>query len=375
MTQRSSRSAPAVAPAAARARTGPPRPPATSPPPDGVRAGDTAKPRPKPRRRPAQAAQPVIEQVTTEAVPADTAAPRAPKAPSARTAPKARAASTTTERGPLAGVSPDAWWSALQHAAREVFGDQWEPQLAQMLALLRRRLTGGYDVDEFGFDQEVAEKFMLALMRPIAEKWFRIEVRGVENIPDEGGALIVSNHSGTVPVDGMMTMVAVHDHAGRHLRPLGADLVFRMPFVGELARKSGATLACTEDAERMLGMGELVGVWPEGFKGVGKPFSRALQAPALRPRRLRQCRAAHRCPDHPALGRGRRGDLSAHRQHPGPRPPARGAVRADHTALPVARPARLGAAAVQVAAGVRRADPHRRVRRRRGRRPRCSSST
>ena len=238
-----------------------------------VRAGDTAKPRPKPKRRPAEPAQPVIEQVTTEAVPADTAAPKAPKAPRARTAPKARAATTTTDSGPLAGVSPDAWWSALQHAAREVFGDQWEPQLAQMLALLRRRLTGGYDVDEFGFDQEVAEKFMLALMRPIAEKWFRIEVRGVENIPDEGGALIVSNHSGTVPVDGMMTMVAVHDHAGRHLRPLGADLVFRMPFVGELARKSGATLACTEDAERMLGKGELVGVWPEGFKGVGKPFS------------------------------------------------------------------------------------------------------
>jgi 1-acyl-sn-glycerol-3-phosphate acyltransferase len=206
-------------------------------------------------------------------VPADTAAPKAPKAAKARAAPEARTATTTTDRGPLAGVSPDAWRSAFQHAAREVFGDQWEPQLAQMLALLRRRLTGGYDVDEFGFDPEVAEKFLLALMRPIAEKWFRIEVRGVENIPDEGGALIVSNHSGTVPIDGLMTMVAVHDHAGRHLRPLGADLVFRMPFVGELARKSGATLACTEDAERMLGLGELVGVWPEGFKGVGKPFS------------------------------------------------------------------------------------------------------
>ena len=232
-----------------------------------VRAAETAKPRPKPRHRPTMAAQPVIEQVTTEAVPAE------PLSTKARETPTARATTTTTDRGPLAGVAPDAWWSALQHAAREVFGDQWEPQLAQMLALLRRRLTGGYAVDEFGFDPEVADKFMLALLRPIAEKWFRLEVRGVENIPEEGGALIVSNHSGTVPVDGLMTMVAVHDHAGRHLRALGADLVFRMPFVGQLARKGGATLACTEDAERMLSMGELVGVWPEGFKGVGKPFS------------------------------------------------------------------------------------------------------
>jgi 1-acyl-sn-glycerol-3-phosphate acyltransferase len=157
-------------------------------------------------------------------------------------------------------------------AARETFGDQWEPRLAELLALLRRRLSGDYEVDEFGFDPELTEKLTLALLRPIAEKWFRIEVRGADHIPEVGGALIVSNHSGTVPVDALMTTVAVHDHTGRFLRLLGADLVFRMPFVGELARRGGATLACNEDAERMLSRGDLVGVWPEGFKGIGKPF-------------------------------------------------------------------------------------------------------
>jgi 1-acyl-sn-glycerol-3-phosphate acyltransferase len=70
-----------------------------------------------------------------------------------------------------------------------------------------------------------------------------------------------------------MTMLAVHDTTGRFLRPLGADLVFRLPLVGGLARKGGATLACGEDARRMLSGGELVGVWPEGFKGIGKPWS------------------------------------------------------------------------------------------------------
>jgi 1-acyl-sn-glycerol-3-phosphate acyltransferase len=153
-----------------------------------------------------------------------------------------------------------------------VFGDDWEPRLAEVLAVLRRRLTGEYDVDEYGFDPEVTEKLTLALLRPIAEKWFRIEVRGIENIPAHGGALIVSNHSGTVPVDAMMTTVVVHDHTDRFLRLLGADLVFRMPFVGQMARRGGATLACHEDAERLLRSGELVGVWPEGFKGIGKPF-------------------------------------------------------------------------------------------------------
>jgi len=232
--------------------------PAAKPAPSGPRA---ATPR-RTSQEPAAAPE-TIEQVAPEAVP--------PLEPASSEQP--RPAATTTDRMPLVGISPDAWWTMLQAAAGEVWGEQWEPKLAEMLALLRRRLTGVYEVDEFGFDPEVTEKFTLALLRPIAEKWFRVEVRGIENIPDEGGALIVSNHSGTVPVDALMTMVAVHDHTGRFLRLLGADLIFRMPFVGEMARRGGATLACNEDAERMLSRGDLVGVWPEGFKGIGKPFA------------------------------------------------------------------------------------------------------
>lgn len=180
---------------------------------------------------------------------------------------------TTEERSPLAGIPASDWVAALDVAAREVFGEEWEPQLARLLAFLRRRVTGDYVVDEYGFDAELTQRFFLAALRPIAEKWFRVEVLGAENIPATGGALVVSNHSGTIPVDGLMTMVSIHDHTGRSLRPLGADLVFRLPFVSSLARKAGATLACTEDAERMLRDGELVGVWPEGFKGIGKPYS------------------------------------------------------------------------------------------------------
>jgi 1-acyl-sn-glycerol-3-phosphate acyltransferase len=179
----------------------------------------------------------------------------------------------TEERLSKGGIPASDWLAAFQHAARELFGDQWEPQLARLLAFLRRRVSGDYVVDEYGFDQEITERFFMAALRPIAQKWFRIDVRGIENIPSEGGALVVSNHSGTVPVDGLMTMVSIHDHTGRFLRPLGADLVFKMPVVSSLARKGGTTLACNEDAERMLRGGELVGVWPEGFKGIGKPYA------------------------------------------------------------------------------------------------------
>jgi 1-acyl-sn-glycerol-3-phosphate acyltransferase len=185
----------------------------------------------------------------------------------------ARTPVITRDRGPLAGIPVGDWLSAFQFAASELFGDEWEPQLAKFLAFLRRRVTGDYLVDDYGFDPEVTQRFVMTALRPIAQKWFRVDVRGAENIPTDGGALVVSNHSGTIPMDGLMTMVSIHDATGRHLRPLGADLVFRMPVVSSMARRSGATLACNEDAERMLGGGELVGVWPEGFKGIGKPYS------------------------------------------------------------------------------------------------------
>ncbi|MFF9070390.1 lysophospholipid acyltransferase family protein [Streptomyces sp. NPDC014891] len=150
----------------------------------------------------------------------------------------------------------------------------WERKLAGGLAFLRRRITGDYEVDEFGYDEELTDQVLMSLLRPLYEKYFRVEVKGVENIPAEGGALIVANHSGTLPLDGLMMQVAVHDHhpAGRHLRLLAADLVFVLPVVNELARKAGHTLACAEDAERLLRSGEIVGVMPEGFKGIGKPF-------------------------------------------------------------------------------------------------------
>jgi len=151
----------------------------------------------------------------------------------------------------------------------------WERRIAGAMAFLRRRVTGEYDVDEFGFDADLTEHLALPLLRPLYEKYFRIEARGMENVPSEGGALIVANHSGTIPVDSTMTTLALHDHhpAHRHLRMLAADLVFTMPVIAPMARKTGATLACNEDAERLMSSGELVGVWPEGFKGIGKPFS------------------------------------------------------------------------------------------------------
>jgi len=150
----------------------------------------------------------------------------------------------------------------------------WQQQLAGALAFLRRRLTGDYSIDEFGYDQDFHRSVVLPPLRLLYERWFRVEVQGMQHIPDTGGALIVANHSGTIPMDAAMLTVATHDHHPQHrpLRTLAANLVFDTPVLGPLTRKAGGTLACNPDAERLLGSGELVSVFPEGFKGVGKPF-------------------------------------------------------------------------------------------------------
>ncbi|SMD05995.1 1-acyl-sn-glycerol-3-phosphate acyltransferase [Lentzea albidocapillata] len=150
----------------------------------------------------------------------------------------------------------------------------WERRLTDLLSFARRRIAGDYQVDEFGFDRDLTENVLMPPLKPLYEKWFRVETIGLNNIPEAGGALIVANHSGTVPLDALMTSfgIASEHPAHRHMRMLGADLVFRTPVLGALARKSGQTLACNPDAERLMSSGELVGVWPEGFKGIGKPF-------------------------------------------------------------------------------------------------------
>jgi 1-acyl-sn-glycerol-3-phosphate acyltransferase len=178
-----------------------------------------------------------------------------------------------TREEPAAGSPADP--AAGEAGVEGSRGDGWEQRIAGGLSFLRRRLTGDYEVDDFGYDQELTEQVLMSMVRPLYEKYFRVEVKGIENIPSEGGALIVANHSGTLPLDGLMMQVAVHDNHpdNRHLRLLAADLVFMLPVVNELARKAGHTLACAEDAERLLRRGELVGVMPEGFKGIGKPFS------------------------------------------------------------------------------------------------------
>lgn len=155
----------------------------------------------------------------------------------------------------------------------QALGVDWQESLEQVVDFARSRFSGDYAIDDFGFDPEFTTKIFLPLLRPLVQSWFRVEVRGAENLPATGSALLVSNHAGTMPLDGMILHAVVYDEIDRHVRMLGADLIFSTPFSHDLARKTGTTLACQEDAERLLADNQLVAVYPEGFKGLGKSYA------------------------------------------------------------------------------------------------------
>lgn len=194
---------------------------------------------------------------------------------------------TGQEPGPPAvGEADDAFTRADRELSRRGFGpavdalaalrdaadEGWIERLRELAAFAGRRLTGDYPIDDFGFDRDLTEQVLMPLVRPLHRHYWRVASHGQEHVPRDGGALLVANHAGTLPFDAMITRLDLFDVTGRHARELGADLVFRTPFVGEFARKTGVTLAAGDDADRLLEAGELVAIWPEGYKGLGKPW-------------------------------------------------------------------------------------------------------
>ena len=133
-------------------------------------------------------------------------------------------------------------------------------------------------VDDFGLDPTY-EARLQPLLDAVYARYFRVQVDGAERIPAQGGVMLVCNHSGALPWDGVMLKVALRNaHPERRtLRWLTDDFVFHSPFLGAWLNRIGAVRACPENAERLLERGEMLAVFPEGVKGITKPFRNRYQ--------------------------------------------------------------------------------------------------
>ena len=143
----------------------------------------------------------------------------------------------------------------------------------------RASLRGRSDhVDEFGLDPSVDARSR-AGFEALFRRYFRAAVSGIEHVPASGRALLVANHSGTFPWDGVMLKTAIRlEHpARRELRWLTEDFVYHFPFLGTFLSRIGAVRANPENAERLLARDALVAVFPEGIQGMGKLYRQRYQ--------------------------------------------------------------------------------------------------
>lgn len=162
----------------------------------------------------------------------------------------------------------DASPGVLSRVRRLLVGQTFRDELRRLQLRSRAEI-----VDEFGYDSRFTE-LCAPLLRFLYERYFRVCLRGVSNIPEHGRALLVANHSGTLPLDAAMIMVGVkREHtAHRTVRPLVEDFVYHTPFAGTAIRRIGGVRANFQNAERLLEHGQLAAVFPEGIQGVTKHF-------------------------------------------------------------------------------------------------------
>lgn len=149
------------------------------------------------------------------------------------------------------------------------------------LATVYAAMRAGYDPKAQPPDDAVDhghDPHFLEQVGPLLEflyaRYFRVRMLGLENVPETGAALLVANHSGGLPYDGAMLIHGIFRDHPRHrrVRALVANFAFKSPWMSQVIARLGGVRAASGSAREMLAAGELVGVFPEGLRGVGKLF-------------------------------------------------------------------------------------------------------
>jgi 1-acyl-sn-glycerol-3-phosphate acyltransferase len=169
--------------------------------------------------------------------------------------------------GPARAVLKQAtnWLVAL---GSRVTGQDIDDCISQAMTLS----TNEIGVDPFGADVETV-RASAALLVYLHRFWFRTEVHGTENIPD-GRVLLVSNHSGQIPLDGIVIACAMILDAKkpRFVRSMIERFISTLPFFSVWFPRVGQVLGSPENARRLLEADEALLVFPEGVKGISKTF-------------------------------------------------------------------------------------------------------
>ena len=141
----------------------------------------------------------------------------------------------------------------------------------------------GYGYDPFGMHPSYVALGEV-LVSPLYDKYFRVQSHGHEHIPTHGPAVIAGNHSGNLPIDGMMIWLDVlrNTNPPRVPRPIADHFVPSLPYLGTLFARGGMVGGSRGNARSLLDAGEMLMIFPEGVPGIVKPWSKRYQLQRFR---------------------------------------------------------------------------------------------
>ena len=153
-----------------------------------------------------------------------------------------------------------------------MMGDSVDEKIAAL-----SRTENEYGVDPFGFSLDYA----LSAVAPfiwLFKHYHRVETFGIEKVP-RGRVLLVSNHSGQLPMDGAMIGAAMLLHATppRSMRAMVEKWMPTLPFVSTFMARVGQIVGTPENCRRLLENDEAVLIFPEGVRGLNKLWNKRYQ--------------------------------------------------------------------------------------------------
>jgi 1-acyl-sn-glycerol-3-phosphate acyltransferase len=129
--------------------------------------------------------------------------------------------------------------------------------------------------DDFGMDPDYIRRYCGHLFKFLHDTYWRVEIDGVDVIPEKGRGVLVGVHRGFMPFDGTMALFALVTKRNRIPRFLIHPSLTKFPFLADFMAKLGGIMACQENGDWVLQRDELLGVFPEGIRGAFTMYKRA----------------------------------------------------------------------------------------------------
>jgi 1-acyl-sn-glycerol-3-phosphate acyltransferase len=176
-----------------------------------------------------------------------------------------------------ADTSERSLWTQISSFVEQSFVDAMAPELWERI----RSMPAGdnaHGYDPFGFQPEFL-KYVVPICQWIYDTYFRVDIRGIEHIPDDGPVLLVSNHTGQIPIDGLLIATAclVDKRPPRMTRSMVERWVPSLPFISVFLSRCGQVMGSRENCRILLDRDNCILVFPEGAEGITKTYDHAYE--------------------------------------------------------------------------------------------------